>query len=390
METVRINIDELETMDSWVFVDQSPAPQVHADPTCSAFEGAPAAPVRWSERSKTWACAVCIHVDIIPAHSGTEEQWSALLSNSVSMAEIAWGGQEEEEEDDAPTAPTKGKRKARKNDASPAQLDFITRLLEQKGFAGQDPVDILFTKIEQKRHRRGILSKKEASELINLLRREEDTQVAAPEVAEGFDAPAVKNFLDSLGRKVTFDDLEDLDAGLIAGLEGFAFEWAKTQTGASFNYIRDIAAKANAGHWQPSMTKGVLNTWAAGVRRGDITVGSDVKATSAPVVERSYAGAPEGIHQLGDVVYKVQLNLAGTRTYAKELLVSGEGDDAVGLWDYVGRVNGLDDSTLLSLEEAKAFGQLYGVCCNCGRRLTDETSIAEGIGPVCAKRWSTS
>lgn len=36
----------------------------------------------------------------------------------------------------------------------------------------------------------------------------------------------------------------------------------------------------------------------------------------------------------------------------------------------------------------KRFGQEVGVCCRCGRSLTDETSRAMGIGPDCAgKAW---
>jgi hypothetical protein len=41
----------------------------------------------------------------------------------------------------------------------------------------------------------------------------------------------------------------------------------------------------------------------------------------------------------------------------------------------------------MSLEEAKAFGRLYGVCVRCGATLTDEQSIEAGIGPVCAGRF---
>lgn len=37
----------------------------------------------------------------------------------------------------------------------------------------------------------------------------------------------------------------------------------------------------------------------------------------------------------------------------------------------------------------KKFGQEVGVCCRCGRSLTDETSRARGIGPDCAEKgWS--
>jgi hypothetical protein len=40
----------------------------------------------------------------------------------------------------------------------------------------------------------------------------------------------------------------------------------------------------------------------------------------------------------------------------------------------------------MSAEQAAEFGALYGICCNCGRDLTDETSIFHGYGPVCAAR----
>lgn len=39
----------------------------------------------------------------------------------------------------------------------------------------------------------------------------------------------------------------------------------------------------------------------------------------------------------------------------------------------------------VSLEEAKKYGSLYGFCVKCGATLTDEGSIAAGIGPVCVK-----
>ncbi len=40
----------------------------------------------------------------------------------------------------------------------------------------------------------------------------------------------------------------------------------------------------------------------------------------------------------------------------------------------------------LTPERAKEFGHLYGICCVCGATLTDEKSIAAGIGPVCGRR----
>ena len=37
----------------------------------------------------------------------------------------------------------------------------------------------------------------------------------------------------------------------------------------------------------------------------------------------------------------------------------------------------------MGLEQAKALGRIYGFCVKCAATLTDETSIASGIGPVC-------
>ena len=37
--------------------------------------------------------------------------------------------------------------------------------------------------------------------------------------------------------------------------------------------------------------------------------------------------------------------------------------------------------------QARLFGQVTGVCCCCGRELTDKHSIEAGIGPICAGNW---
>lgn len=46
----------------------------------------------------------------------------------------------------------------------------------------------------------------------------------------------------------------------------------------------------------------------------------------------------------------------------------------------------LKPSMRLTLEQAREFGALYGTCCMCGKTLTNELSIALGIGPVCGNR----
>jgi hypothetical protein len=45
------------------------------------------------------------------------------------------------------------------------------------------------------------------------------------------------------------------------------------------------------------------------------------------------------------------------------------------------------EGTRLTLDRAKELGQLYGMCIRCGATLTDENSIAAGIGPICATRF---
>jgi hypothetical protein len=90
----------------------------------------------------------------------------------------------------------------------------------------------------------------------------------------------------------------------------------------------------------------------------------------------------EGMHQLpnGDI-YKVQVAHSGSgNLYAKRLVVT-DGDAS---FEYErGALRLLSASTRMTTAAAAAFGSLYGICCNCGRTLTDETSIARGIGPVC-------
>lgn len=40
------------------------------------------------------------------------------------------------------------------------------------------------------------------------------------------------------------------------------------------------------------------------------------------------------------------------------------------------------------LEAAKRYGRESGICCSCGADLTNEDSIAAGIGPICAGRFN--
>lgn len=103
----------------------------------------------------------------------------------------------------------------------------------------------------------------------------------------------------------------------------------------------------------------------------------------------------DGMYRTPDgTIYKAQYNKAsgdGRRLYAKRLCVEGSVDDLdnvrVTFVYESGAIKRLTKDMRMTLDEAKAFGALYGTCCVCGRTLTDEGSIAAGIGPVCASKW---
>ncbi len=98
------------------------------------------------------------------------------------------------------------------------------------------------------------------------------------------------------------------------------------------------------------------------------------------------AEVAEGWYFVDGTPWKVQHNLQHTGLYAKRLdIVDGKGE-----WTYVsgGLRTVRATGTRMTLEEAAAFGKLYGICGVCGRELTDEKSIAAGIGPICARRLS--
>lgn len=81
----------------------------------------------------------------------------------------------------------------------------------------------------------------------------------------------------------------------------------------------------------------------------------------------------------GETVANVVKSLERGRLYAK--VWNGKS------WEYgYGVIYKLREADRLSLEEAKAFGHETGQCCVCSRTLTNATSVALGIGPICGGR----
>ena len=90
-----------------------------------------------------------------------------------------------------------------------------------------------------------------------------------------------------------------------------------------------------------------------------------------------------GFYKVDDNIYKVTPARASDRTFAHRL-VTAEGEAPE--WEYLGLGKRYVPTWAdkLTLAEAKEYGHTHGYCLICGRLLTAEQSVADGIGPVCA------
>lgn len=115
-----------------------------------------------------------------------------------------------------------------------------------------------------------------------------------------------------------------------------------------------------------------------------ITIDKLKKLPDRPIEVKVAAELEAGIYLLNDTVYKVQRAVHGSgRMYAKML------DKETGRFEYAsGAVKSIKPEHKMTLDQAKEYGAIYGVCCACGRTLTDENSIEQGIGPVCIKKFA--
>jgi hypothetical protein len=98
---------------------------------------------------------------------------------------------------------------------------------------------------------------------------------------------------------------------------------------------------------------------------------------------KTYTKLEAGYYHHDNKVYKVVVSPQTGNTYAK-VFTPDNG------WVYAqGAVKTLAQASApaLTLEEAKKYGRIYGVCIVCSRTLTDEGSIAAGIGPICAGKF---
>lgn len=108
-------------------------------------------------------------------------------------------------------------------------------------------------------------------------------------------------------------------------------------------------------------------------------------ATASAALKRLFAmpnvnGLDEGMYRMNDEIFKVYRTQAG-HLATKQLIE--------GCFEYTGRkpLHSLKAEHRMTLVEAQEYGRITGICCNCGRKLTNEESIEAGIGPICAGKF---
>lgn len=150
--------------------------------------------------------------------------------------------------------------------------------------------------------------------------------------------------------------------------------------------------------------RGAEQRFVYAIRKDDADFDADTFAWEADIADdiacaAAYDRRPRdplavGMYRHGDDIYKVQKSRDSDNRYAKRLtpiggrrLVDATGEVVNFEFVYApGAIAMLSDDNRMTLDEAKEFGIRYGVCCVCGTTLADAVSVANGIGPVCAKR----
>jgi len=103
-------------------------------------------------------------------------------------------------------------------------------------------------------------------------------------------------------------------------------------------------------------------------------------APSAVAVRTPVEKVSEGMYEMNGNVYRVKLSGAG-RLYAMLLVIT----DGVGSFDYApGIINRLRSEHRMTLERASQLSVQYHFCIRCVTELTKKSSIAQGMGDICA------
>lgn len=91
-----------------------------------------------------------------------------------------------------------------------------------------------------------------------------------------------------------------------------------------------------------------------------------------------------GLYRVDGVAYKVKRAVYGSG----HLYACPWDEEAQGFGEKeVGAIRKIRASHRMTLEEAGPYGLAMSACAHCGRPLTDENSIALGLGPICAGKY---
>jgi hypothetical protein len=99
--------------------------------------------------------------------------------------------------------------------------------------------------------------------------------------------------------------------------------------------------------------------------------------TSEPVTEA-------GMYKNERGVYRVKEGNTGN-LYAKKFYPEGRTKSERFIYER-GAIFSLSPEHRMTVAEVVEIGAEFGMCCVCGRELTDAKSVERGIGPVCIKR----
>lgn len=152
----------------------------------------------------------------------------------------------------------------------------------------------------------------------------------------------------------------------------------RNATSAQINYLRSLV---NACEYPP-LDYYSMSVAEASERINEFKERLEALGKSLRPARREVQVTDLGMYRTSDKeIYRVHQARGSGNLYAKHLLVGG------GFEYEAGAIYKLAPSDKMTLEEAKAYGVETGQCCVCGAFLTDENSVAEGIGPVCKRSF---
>lgn len=172
----------------------------------------------------------------------------------------------------------------------------------------------------------------------------------------------------------------------------------QTTTEQAVAAAASIATGTKAAYIGSDLHKADLAKVETGVIVEEITptqIQAQVKEEILATVLKGQDLKVDALYKMGDEVYKIIWNKSKTLKYAMRLDFAS--------WMKKGKfvyaknvINQLDSTMQLDLDGAKGYAKWafekfnVGVCCNCGKLLTNPVSVAEGIGPVCSGKIKKS